>query len=88
MMRRMNKSSHDERYQSLLKFLRQKRLERQLSVREFASLLGETHQIVSKIETGTRRLSVFEYVQYCEALEIDPAEPLQLLSRGSDVGTA
>ena len=77
----MNKSSHDERYQSLLKFLRLKRLEKQLSVREFALILGETYQIVSKIETGTRKLSVFEYVQYCEALELDPAEPLHLLHK-------
>jgi hypothetical protein len=44
-----------------------------------SQLIGETFQIVSKIETGIRKLSVHEYVQYCAALGVDPNEGIELL---------
>ena len=34
-------------------------------------MLDEPFQFVSKIENGQRNLSVHEYVQYCDALNID-----------------
>jgi len=55
------------------------RLEKELSMRDLALLIGEPHQFVGKIETGERRLDVFEYVQYCQALKIDPGKGLKLL---------
>ena len=48
-------------------------------MRDLADIISEPHSFVGKIETGERRIDVFEYVQYCDALAIDPAEGLKLL---------
>ena len=51
-----------------------------LSMRELGEIISKPHSFVGKIESGERRLDVFEYVQYCEALSLDPAEGLKILS--------
>ena len=48
-------------------------------MRELGLLLDEPYQIVSKIEKGQRKLFVYEYVQYCEALGLDPELGLKQL---------
>ena len=40
-------------------------------MRELASRLDEPHSFVQKVETMERRLDVFEYSLYCEALGVD-----------------
>jgi len=45
-----------------------------------AHLLGTHSSVVGKIETGERRLDVFEYCQYCEALGLNPCEGLSVLN--------
>ena len=37
-----------------------------------SSILNVPHQFINKIETCERRLDVYEFVQYCKALDIDP----------------
>ena len=76
----MIKSVHHPQYQAMLEYLKQARVERGLTVRDFAVLIDEPFQFVSKVETGQRRLTVHEFVQYCEALEIDPKKVIKLLS--------
>jgi hypothetical protein len=49
-------------------------------MRELGEIISEPHSLIGKIESGERRLDVFEYVQYCEALSLDPGEGLKLLS--------
>jgi len=49
-------------------------------MRELGDMIDEPHSFIGKIESGERRLDVFEYVQYCKALSIDPAEGLKILS--------
>jgi len=44
-------------------------------------LIDEPFQFISKIETAQRKLSIHEYVQYCEALNLDPTEGLKILSK-------
>jgi len=75
----MIKTVHDKKYQALLRYLRTARESQGITVTEMSELIGETFQIVSKIETGIRKLSVHEYVQYCTALGIDPSEGIELL---------
>jgi transcriptional regulator with XRE-family HTH domain len=75
----MIKSVYHLKYQALLAYLKAARLERGLTVRDAAELIDEPFQFVSKIETGQRRLTVHEFVQYCEALQIDPIEGIQKL---------
>ena len=75
----MIKSAHDEKYKNLLKYLNTAREEQGLTVRMLGERLGEHNQLVSKIESGVRKLSVHEYVQYCDALGVDPLEGIKRL---------
>jgi transcriptional regulator with XRE-family HTH domain len=77
----MIKSINIEKYQKLLAWLKEERLSRGLSVRDLALLIDEPFQFVSKIETGQRKLNIYEYVQYCESLNLDPVEGLAILSK-------
>jgi len=76
----MIKSVHHPQYQAMLDYLKTARRERGLSVRDLGVLIDEPFQFVSKVETGQRRLTVHEFVQYCEALDIDPKKVIKLLS--------
>ena len=42
---------------------------------------GDYHSIPGKIEHGDRRLDVVEYVQYCNALGIDPEEGIKIIQK-------
>lgn len=55
------------------------RKERGLTVRDVGKLIGEHHQLISRIETLQRKLNIYEYIQYCEALEINSDEGLEIL---------
>lgn len=45
-----------------------------------AELLDEHSSVIGKIETGQRRLDLYEYCQYCDALGLDLMEGLVFLS--------
>jgi len=79
----MIKSINIEKYQKLLVWLKEERLSKGLSVRDLALIIDEPFQFVSKIETGQRKLNIYEYVQYCESLGLDPSEGLAILSTGT-----
>lgn len=65
----------------MIELLKQTRIERGLSVRGLGKLLDEPHQFVVKIETLERKLNVFEYVQYCQALNLDTNAGLKKLEK-------
>jgi transcriptional regulator with XRE-family HTH domain len=77
----MIKSINTEKHQKLLDWLKKGRLNKRLSVRELALIIDEPFQFISKIETAQRKLSIHEYVQYCEALNLDPVEGLKILAQ-------
>jgi|TARA_R110002072_G_scaffold63690_1_gene158169 transcriptional regulator with XRE-family HTH domain len=77
----MIKSINTEKYQKLLNWLKEERLNKGLSVRELALIIDEPFQFVSKIETAQRKLNIHEYVQYCKALGLDPAEGLVIFTK-------
>jgi len=77
----MIKSINTEKYQKLLNWLKAGRLAKELSVRELAIIIDEPFQFISKIETGQRKLNIHEYVQYCEALNLDPAQGLVIFTK-------
>lgn len=64
----------DAHYEALIKWLVHERKGKGLTVRQFAEFIDESHQFVNKIETCKRKLNVFEYYQYCKALELDPCD--------------
>ncbi|RZQ52524.1 hypothetical protein C1E23_13745 [Pseudoalteromonas phenolica] len=76
----MIKHINDPRYKALIEWLKSARIEKGLSVRDLGKLLDEPHQFVVKIETCERKLNVFEYVQYCDALNLTKKKGLDILS--------
>ena len=38
--------------------------------------LGLSQRALGKVETGDRRLDIFEFIQYCKGLELDPVQIL------------
>jgi transcriptional regulator with XRE-family HTH domain len=77
----MIKSINTEKYQELIDWLKAGRLSKGLSVRDLALIIDEPFQFISKIETAQRKLNIYEYVQYCEALGLDPAEGLEIMAK-------
>ena len=56
----------------LRKLLVEQRAAAGLSQAEFASRLGRPQAFVSRLESGQRRLDVFEFVEISKALGLDP----------------
>ena len=78
----MIKHINDSRYVALIDWLRAVRKEQGLTMRDLGQILDEPHQFVDKIESCERKLNVFEYVQYCEALKVDASIGLKKLKKG------
>ncbi|MBU2883659.1 helix-turn-helix transcriptional regulator [Psychrosphaera sp. B3R10] len=76
----MIKHINDSRYKALIDWLKAARNEQGLTVRDLGKLLGEPHQFVVRIETCERKLNVFEYVQYCDVLNLPKEKGLDILS--------
>ena len=74
-------SIHSQQQIWLRQFFIQRRQQLGISQRALASKLGVVYSFVGKVETGDRRLDVFEFLQYCNALELDSVEVLQKISQ-------
>jgi len=74
----MKKTISSENYLSLLKWLKTNRLEQSLTMRDLAVKLKVPHSFIGKVESAERRLDVQEYVLYCEALQINYQEGIEL----------
>lgn len=70
-MRNLRKSIHAPEHEQLRKIFIQRRQELGLTQRQLAERLGVIHSLIGKIETGDRRLDVLEFIEYCQALELD-----------------
>ncbi len=81
----MQKSLHSNEYKALVTWLKNQRLKRGLTIRQLADKLDVAHSLVGKVEQGDRRLDVFEYVQYCDALTVKPEEGLKILQGHANV---
>lgn len=75
----MTDSIHSKEMIALRVWLRTARETHGWSMRDLAAKLGKAHNYVQRVEDGDRRLDVVEFVRYCEALLIDPAEGLSLV---------
>ena len=69
-------SVHSAEHTYLRQILIQRRLDLGLSQRALAERLGVIHSFVGKVETGDRRLDVFEFIDYCRALDWNAADIL------------
>lgn len=79
----MNKAITSEKYNKLNLIFKERRLALGLSMRDLGESIKEPHSFVQKVEANQRKLDIFQYVQYCEALKIDPAETLKILMNKS-----
>lgn len=50
-------------------------------MRELGEKINEPHSFVQKVESMERRLDVYELVQYCKALDIDPHKAISILEK-------
>ena len=76
-MKNLRLSVHSTEYIYLRNQLIQRRLDLGLSQRELAQKMGVIHSFIGKVETGDRRLDIFELIEYCEYLEWDCVQFIQ-----------
>lgn len=67
-------SIHSSEYSWLRERLLNRRLELGYTQRALGEKMGVIHSFIGKVETGERRLDIFEFITYCEILELDPVE--------------
>jgi transcriptional regulator with XRE-family HTH domain len=70
-MKNITLSIHSNEYVWLRQLFIQKRNQLGLSQRALAERLGVIYSFIGKVETGDRKLDIFEFIHYCEALELD-----------------
>lgn len=82
----MTKSIYSPEMVTLRTWLKQERLNHNLTMRQLAERLNRPHSYVQRVEEGDRRLDVVEFIWYCQALEIEPSTGLQLILKLSKAG--
>ena len=70
----MKTSVYSSEYAALREWLVNARTARGLTIRELGERLDIHHSIIGKIEGGGRKLDVIEFVKYCQALDVNPAD--------------
>lgn len=77
----MRYSRNSIAYSKLASYLVKARKEKGLSMEQLAEKLGVHFSIVGKIEKCRRKLDTLEFIVYCQALDINPAELIQELEQ-------
>lgn len=75
----MKPSTYSPHYDKLRIWLKQKREERGLTLREASQLLGRHHSVIGKMEQDRRKIEILEFLLYCEVLGADPHEGLAVM---------
>lgn len=65
----IRESVHSEGHAKLRRFLKNKRQDLGLTQRALAVKLEVTHSLISKVETGDRRLDIIELKRYLKAID-------------------
>lgn len=77
----MRTAIYTREYKALTRWLKEKRLKAGLSLRQLGELVGVHHSIIGKVEICERRLDLVEYLDYCEALGVNPLEGLKIMMK-------
>lgn len=75
----MKTSPYSPQYEELRSWLKREREKKQLTLRDVAAIVGRHHSIIGKLEQSSRKIDIVEFVEYCDALGIDPHEGLSLI---------
>jgi len=78
----MAKSLHTPEYEHFRALLVAARERAELTQTEVSVALGRPQSFVAKYEGGERRLDVVEFIQVCNALDIDPHAILHDMQKG------
>ncbi|WP_173920748.1 helix-turn-helix domain-containing protein [Pseudidiomarina piscicola] len=77
----MHKTLHSPQHQRLVAWLKKARCDQGLTMRDLAAKLGVPHSFVGKVEQCERRLDLIEFIEYCEALDLDPANGVRIVRK-------
>lgn len=83
-MKNIRLSVHSKEHAKLRQLLIRRRLDLGLSQRALAERMDVVHSFVGKVETGDRRMDIFEFIEYCRALDWDAPEILRGLQEDSE----
>ncbi|EGT7585134.1 helix-turn-helix transcriptional regulator [Salmonella enterica] len=67
-------SIYSDEYQLVINTLRNERIKKGLTQKQFADLLGKPQSFISKVESGERRLDFVEFIHLARLLSLDPCE--------------
>lgn len=67
-------SIHSSEHSWLRQLFLKRREELGLTQRALGNKMGVLYSFIGKVETGDRRLDIFEFIAYCKGLELDPIE--------------
>ena len=82
----MKTSAYSPQYDKLRVWLKQRREEKGLSLRAVAEILGRHHSVIGKMEQNRRKIEICEFIEYCQALDVDPHDGLDVLISGMKGG--
>jgi transcriptional regulator with XRE-family HTH domain len=78
----MQFSIHSKEYQALRDWLIAQRQDHtELTQRDLAARLGVHRSVIAKIECGDRKMDVFDYIEYCQALGADPHQGIAAMMK-------
>jgi predicted transcriptional regulator len=75
----MKTSVYSIHYDKLRHWLKTMRESRNLTLRDVAELTGRHHSVIGKMEQARRKIEIVEFVEYCQVLDVDPREGLEIL---------
>lgn len=76
-MPKVRKSAFETPYIEIVRRLIARRLELGMTQAQLGSAFGEDQSFISRIERRQRRIDVYEYVRFCRALGLRPADILE-----------
>ena len=80
----MDKTIYADEYRALLKWLKEQRELKGLTMRQLGDLLNVHHSWIGRIEQGERRLDIMEFARLCSAIGCDLNEGLKLVASQED----
>lgn len=80
-MSNLRLSIYSEQHTWLRMLFTARRQELGLSQRALCEKMNVVSSFVGKVETGDRRLDIFEFIAYCKGLDLDPLSVLQQIEQ-------
>lgn len=75
----MKPSPYSPQYDKLRSWMKKRREESGLSLRDAAKVMGRHHSVLGKMEQDRRKIEILEFVSYCKVIGADPHEGIDLL---------